>query len=73
MNTHDVINLDLQITYGDLTDAIEGFNLLLTEGYMAHGEDFNCPEFHLQVRAATYLMGLVRRGMIDALNAPPQT
>lgn len=73
MNTHDVVNLNLQITYGDLTDAIDGFHLLLTEGYMAHGEDFNCPEFHLQVRAATYLMGLVRRGMIDALNATPQT
>ena len=70
MNTHDVIDVDFSIGYGDLDDAIEGFDLLLTEGYMAHHENFDNPEFHRQVRAASFLMGLVRRRMVKALNAP---
>ncbi len=68
MNNHDIINVDINISHGDLDDAIEGFVLLLTEGYMAHHEDFDNPEYHRQVRAASYLMGLVRRRMVHALH-----
>ena len=72
MNNREVIRLELELTIGELDEAIEGFDLLLTEGYMAHGDDFNCPEFHRQVRATTYLMGLVRRGLLDHLRRQPE-
>lgn len=72
MNNREVIHLELELTIGELDEAIEGFDLLLTEGYMAHGDDFNCPEFHRQVRATTYLMGLVRRRLLDHLRSQPE-
>lgn len=72
MNNREVVHLDLEISCGELDEAIEGFDLLLTEGYMAHGDDFNHPDFHRQVRATTYLMGLVRRRLLDHLRRQPE-
>ena len=59
------VSLDITMTCGDLDDAIDGFNTLLMQGYMAHPEDFNSKEMQRQVRATTYLMGVVRRCLAD--------
>lgn len=67
MTEYDEVSLDLSLSYGDLRDAIEGFHLLLTEGYMAHHEDFDNERYHQQVRAASYLMGMVRRRLMAEL------
>ena len=54
-----------KLSTGDVDDAIDGFNTLLTQGYMAHPDDFNSAEMQRQVRATTYLMGVVRRCLAD--------
>lgn len=61
----EVVDINFQMAYGDVDDAIDGFNTLLTQGYMAHPEDFNSAEMQRQVRATTYLMGVVRRCLAD--------
>lgn len=59
------VSLDITMAYGDVDDAIDGFNTLLTQGYMAHPEDFNSKEMQRQVRATTYPMSVVRRCLAD--------
>ncbi|MDY6372630.1 MAG: hypothetical protein SPL12_10105 [Bacteroidales bacterium] len=61
----EVFDISFQMAYGDVDDAVDGFNTLLTQGYMAHPEEFNSAEMQRQVRATTYLMGVVRRCLAD--------
>ena len=64
-NEFEPVSLDITLSCGDLDDAIDGFNTLLMQGYMAHPDDFNSPEMQRQVRATTYLMSVVRRQFAD--------
>ena len=61
----EVVGIEFEMSYGDVNDAIDGFNTLLTEGYMLHAEDFNSEEMQRQVRATTYLMGVVRQCLAE--------
>lgn len=62
---YEVVEISFPMACGDLDDAIDGFNTLLMQGYMAHPDDFNSPEMQRQVRATTYLMSVVRRQFAD--------
>ena len=63
----EILDISFQMAYGDVDDAIDGFNTLLMQGYMAHPDGFNSPEMQRQVRATTYLMSVVRRQFADKM------
>lgn len=63
------VNINVDIDYEHLTDAIEGYELIMQEGVLRHmGEILTVPEYADQICQLAALMQEVRK----ALELPPE-